>query len=94
MEIDEGKKNLRIIWYDIYDLDVKTGEITLVEGRTYKAKTATTTGSAFKQEANFGSDGFIITGISGNDSTASFTGIEGTGRPQWVSFYYQNTDGT
>ena len=33
-----------------------------------------------------------MAGIYGNDSTVTFTGIEGSGKPQWVSFYYQNTD--
>ncbi|CAG8948718.1 hypothetical protein HYFRA_00001839 [Hymenoscyphus fraxineus] len=41
---------------------------------------------------NFGSDGIILTGIYGNDSTVTFTNIQGSGKPQWVSFYYQNTD--
>ncbi|KAK7704041.1 hypothetical protein SLS57_010630 [Botryosphaeria dothidea] len=36
--------------------------------------------------------GTIVTGIYGNDSTVTFEGVEGTGKEQWVSFYYQNTD--
>ena len=39
---------------------------------------------------NFATDGVILTGIYGNDSTVTFEGIEGTGKPQWVSFYYQS----
>ena len=39
---------------------------------------------------NFGSGGVIVTGIYGNDSSVTFEGIEGTGQPQWVSFYYQS----
>ena len=70
----------------------KTGEVTPIEGKTYYNKDATTTGNAFHQEANFGSDGTILTGIYGNDSKVIFSNIEGTGKPQWVSFYYQNTD--
>lgn len=31
-----------------------------------------------------------MTGIYGNDSTVTFEGIEGTGKDQWVSFYYQS----
>jgi hypothetical protein len=42
-------------------------------------------------EQNFATDGVILTGIYGNDSTVTFEGIEGTGKPQWVSFYYQST---
>jgi hypothetical protein len=76
----------------VYDLDVKTGEVTPIEGKPYYGKDATTAGDAFKQEANFGSGGVILTGITGNDSTVSFSGIKGEGKPQWVSFYYQNTD--
>lgn len=39
---------------------------------------------------NFATDGAILTGIYGNDSTVTFHNIEGTGKPQWVSFYYQS----
>jgi hypothetical protein len=81
-----------VVWHDVYDLDVKTGEITPIEGVSYYGKDAITAGDAFKQEANFGSGGVILTGISGNDSTVTFSGIKGEGKPQWVSFYYQNTD--
>ncbi|ORY60777.1 glycosyl hydrolase [Pseudomassariella vexata] len=92
MTIDDGKKDLGLEWHDIYDLDVKSGSWKEVKGTAYYGKDAETAGSAFKQEANFGSDGVILSGIYGNDSTVTFTGIEGTGKPQWVSFYYQNTD--
>ena len=92
IDIDDEKKTLDLIWNDVYDLDVKTGEWKPVEGTTYYAKDATTTGDAFLQEANFASGGLIATGIYGNDSKVTFEGIEGTGKPQWVSFYYQNTD--
>jgi hypothetical protein len=34
----------------------------------------------------------VSAGIYGNDSTVAFEGLEGTGKPQRVSFYYQNTD--
>jgi len=80
------------VWHDVYDLNVKTGEWSPVKGRAYLAADAKTAGGAFKQEANFASKGTIVTGIYGNDSTVTFEGIVGTGKPQWVSFYYQNTD--
>ncbi|KAK1145257.1 hypothetical protein N8T08_004410 [Aspergillus melleus] len=92
VEIDEKKNSLEVVWNDVYDLNVKTGEWKPVKGKTYSAKKAKTKGDAFKQEANFATDGVILTGIYGNDSTVTFEGIEGTGKPQWVSFYYQNTD--
>lgn len=92
MEIDDKKKTLELVWHDVYDLDVKTGEWAPVKGTTYLAVDAKTAGKAFKQEANFASKGVIATGIYGNDSTVTFEGIKGTGKPQWVSFYYQNTD--
>jgi hypothetical protein len=76
----------------VYDLDVKTGEVTPINGTTYYSKDATTSGDAFHQEAMFGSDSVITTGIYGNDSTLTFNNIAGRGKPQWVSFYYQNTD--
>lgn len=41
-------------------------------------------------DQNFASHGVILTGIYGNDSTVTFEEIEGTGKPQWVSFYYQS----
>ncbi|KAF7589480.1 hypothetical protein BBP40_004234 [Aspergillus hancockii] len=92
MEIDDKKKSLELVWNDVYDLNVKTGEWKAIKGKTYYGKDAKTSGDAFKQEANFASDNVILTGIYGNDSTVTFEGIEGTGKPQWVSFYYQNTD--
>jgi hypothetical protein len=30
--------------------------------------------------------------VAGNDSTVTISGIVGTGKPQWVSFYYINND--
>ncbi|KAL2823265.1 glycosyl hydrolase [Aspergillus cavernicola] len=92
VDINERKKTLEVQWHDIYDLNVKTGEWRGIKGKTYTTKSAKTAGNAFKQEANFATTGEIITGIYGNDSTVTFEGIEGTGKPQWVSFYYQNTD--
>jgi hypothetical protein len=92
MEIDDDKKALELAWHDVFDLNVKTGEYSPVEGQPYFAKDAMVEGRAFKQEANFASGGLIVTGISGNDSTVTFEGIKGSGKPQWVSFYYQNTD--
>ena len=92
LEINEEKKSVELKWYDVYDLDVETGEVTQINGATYYNKNATTTGDAYHQEATFGSDGTILTGIYGNDSKVTFSNIEGSGKPQWVSFYYQNTD--
>ncbi|UPX13125.1 uncharacterized protein EKO05_0003651 [Ascochyta rabiei] len=92
VEIDEAKKSLEVKWHDVYDLDVKTGEVRAIKGKTYYGKDATLTGTAFKQEAAFGSHEIILTGIVGNDSKVTFSGIQGEGKPQWVSFYYQNTD--
>ncbi|KAF1998682.1 carbohydrate-binding module family 35 protein [Amniculicola lignicola CBS 123094] len=92
VEIDEAKKSLQVVWNDVYDLNVKTGEWAPVKGKTYYGKDATMKGAAFKQEANFGSNGIILTNIYGNDSTVTFSNIEGTGSPQWVSFWYQNID--
>lgn len=92
IEIDEDKKSLELKWHDIYDLDVKTGEVTPINGTTYYSKDAVTSGAAFHQEATFASASVITTGIYGNDSTVTFHNITGTGKKQWVSFYYQNTD--
>ncbi|KAH8695723.1 glycosyl hydrolase [Phaeosphaeriaceae sp. PMI808] len=92
IEIDDEKKSLELKWHDIYDLNIQTGEVTPINGTTYYSKNASTSGSAFHQEAVFGSDSIITTGINGNDSKVTFNNITGTGKPQWVSFYYQNTD--
>ncbi|KAI0010674.1 family 43 glycoside hydrolase [Xylariaceae sp. FL0662B] len=92
VNIDDDRKTLELEWHDVYDLDVKSGDWQPVEGKVYSSKDATTDGNAFKQEANFAGDGLILTGIYGNDSTVTFHGVEGTGTPQWISFYYQNTD--
>ncbi|PPJ54287.1 hypothetical protein CBER1_06560 [Cercospora berteroae] len=92
MQISEENKTLELEWHDVYDLDVEKGTWSPVEGETYYGKDAIVEGDAFKQEANFASGGLIVTGISGNESTVTFEGIEGSGNPQWVSFYYQNTD--
>ncbi|RYC65926.1 hypothetical protein CHU98_g330 [Xylaria longipes] len=92
INVDDIEKTLELKWHDVYDLDVQTGEWSAVKGQTYGQKHATTSGNAFKQEANFADNGTILTGIYGNDSTVTFYGIEGTGNPQWVSFYYQNPD--
>ncbi|KAI0196444.1 family 43 glycoside hydrolase [Astrocystis sublimbata] len=92
MTIDDERKMLSLDWYDVFDLNVETGEWSAVEGQTYGQANATTNGGAFKQEANFANEGTSLTGIYGNDSTVTFHGIEGAGSPQWVSFHYQNTD--
>jgi len=92
LEIDDDKKDLSLSWHDVYDLNVETGEWETVEGTTYYGKNATTTGNAWKQEAKFASDGVILTGIYGNDSTVTFHDVQGSGGKQWVSFYYQNID--
>lgn len=34
----------------------------------------------------------MLTNIYGNASTVTFSGVKGSGKPQWVSFYYQNID--
>lgn len=94
MAIDEKKKSLQLEWHDVYDLNVKTGEYRGIKGKTYQATAATTAGAAWKQEATFSDTGSILTGISGNASTVTFSNIQGEGSQdgQWVSFYYQNTD--
>ncbi|KAL4769393.1 glycosyl hydrolase [Aspergillus nidulans var. acristatus] len=48
-------------------------------------------GNAYLQEATFGGQNVIATGIYGNDNRVTFT-IEGHGEDQWVSFYHQNID--
>ncbi|KAF2638477.1 galactan 1,3-beta-galactosidase-like protein [Massarina eburnea CBS 473.64] len=92
ISIDEEKKSLEVVWHDVYDLNIQTGEISPIQGTYYPATSATTSGSAFHQESSFSPSGTILTAIRGNTSTATFHNITGTGTPQWVSFQYQNTD--
>ncbi|CAG9998620.1 unnamed protein product [Clonostachys byssicola] len=91
MEIDDRKGTLSIVWHDVFDLNIKTGEWKPVEGRSYWAKQARTTGNAYLQEANFAGSGVMATGIFGNTSKVVFE-VDGAGKDQWVSFYHQNTD--
>lgn len=94
IKVDDDKGSIELEWHDVYDLNTVTGEVTPIEGDTYYAYDEATevAGDAWKQEANFASGGRIVTGIYGNDSTVTFTGVRGAGAKQWVSFYYQNTD--
>lgn len=93
LSVDSENKAIRLDWADVYELDVVTGVVSAVKGTTYTAaRDAVVAGEAFLQEASFACGGLMATGIRGRDSTVSFTGIEGTGQEQWVSFYYQNTD--
>ncbi|KAL2855274.1 glycosyl hydrolase [Aspergillus pseudodeflectus] len=91
IEIDDREGSLQVVWHDIYDLNVKTGEWKPIKGKTYIAKHAKLAGGAYFQEATFASGNRIATGIYGNDSTVTFT-VQGDGTEQWVSFYHQNID--
>ncbi|KAL4881672.1 glycosyl hydrolase [Aspergillus karnatakaensis] len=91
IEIDEREGSLEVVWHDIYDLNVKTGEWKPIKGKTYIAKHAELAGDTYLQEATFASGNRIATGIYGNDSTVTLT-VQGQGTDQWVSFYHQNID--
>ncbi|RMY43151.1 hypothetical protein D0865_11455 [Hortaea werneckii] len=69
----------------------ETGVVTPIQGQTYYSVDAEVSGDAYHQEANFAANNSIVTGIYGNESKVTFTGIEGSGELQWVSFYYQST---
>ena len=92
MAINDTAKTLEVLWYDVYDLNVETGEYTPIEGTEYDAYEAEVAGDARLQEANFAHGNMIATDINGNDSTLTFSGVKGQGGNQWVSFYYQNID--
>jgi hypothetical protein len=91
MEINEKDGSIKVLWYDVYDLDTKTGKYKPIRGKTYTSKYAQFSGDAHLQEATFGSHHVIGTGIYGNDSKITFT-VDGQGTDQWVSFYHQNID--
>ncbi|SPO01925.1 probable beta-glucanase [Cephalotrichum gorgonifer] len=91
IDIDEREGSLQVLWHDIFDLNVKTGEWTPIKGKTYNSKNAKLAGDVWLQEATFGAGNVIATGIYGNESTITFE-VEGQGQDQWVSFYHQNTD--
>ena len=38
LEVDEEKKSVELKWYDIYDLDVKTGEVTAINMIAFQNK--------------------------------------------------------
>ncbi|KAH7374724.1 glycosyl hydrolase [Plectosphaerella cucumerina] len=91
IEIDEEKRDMKLLWHDVYDLNTETGEWAPVEGASYYSKDGELRGGAFLQEANFASHGVIATGIHGDESGITLT-VDGQGGDQWVSFYYQNID--
>ncbi|KAL1957346.1 hypothetical protein VTO42DRAFT_6135 [Malbranchea cinnamomea] len=91
MEIDDNKGTLKVLWHDVYDLNVKTGEWKPIKGKTYLVNEAKRTGGAYLQKAHFAEGGVMATGIYGNDSKVIFE-VEGAGKDQWVSFYHQNID--
>ncbi|KFA54304.1 hypothetical protein S40293_04810 [Stachybotrys chartarum IBT 40293] len=91
IEIDDKDGSLKVLWYDVYDLNVETGVYKPIRGSTYTSRYAKFTGDAHLQEASFASNNVIATGIYGNDSKVEFT-VDGQGADQWVSFYHQNID--
>ncbi|KAI9901603.1 hypothetical protein N3K66_003420 [Trichothecium roseum] len=91
MEIDDDKGTLQVLWHDVFDLNVKTGEWNPVKGKTYSAKDAQLTGNVWLQRANFAESGVMATGIYANDSKITFE-VQGAGEEQWVAFYHQNID--
>ncbi|KAH7310617.1 family 43 glycoside hydrolase [Stachybotrys elegans] len=91
MEINEREGSIKVLWHDVYDLNVKTGEWKPIRGKTYTSRYAKFTGGAHLQEATFASHNAIATGIYGNDSKVEIT-VDGEGADQWVSFYHQNID--
>lgn len=86
------KHTLDLAWNDVYDLNVKTGQWSAVQGTTYWANAGTTSGIVTVREANYVGSGEMVIGINGDDNTLTFTDIEGTGKPQWVAFHYENID--
>lgn len=93
--IDEKKGTFKIEWYDLFSVDITTGKWAPVpphRGRTYEAEAGEVTGAAWKQECGHCSGNTIVAGIKGTDSTLTIRNIVGTGKPQWVSFYYVNAD--
>lgn len=95
LSIDSDRKSISLAWRDVYDLDVATGVVREVAGTTYTADAVRVRGGAYLQEASFATTGVVATGIWGNDSTVTFSGVLGAGpgaQQQWVSFYYQNID--
>ncbi|QRV90966.1 glycoside hydrolase family 43 protein [Ceratobasidium sp. AG-Ba] len=93
VEVDDRTGSLQIVWHDIYSVDVKTGRFTYPKGQTYEAENGVVTGSAYATRCPTCSGNKIVTGIAGANSTLTIDGIKGSGKPQWVSFYYHNPDG-
>ncbi|KAL1733518.1 glycosyl hydrolase [Schizophyllum commune] len=80
--IDESISSFTIDWHDLYSIDTATGEVTYPEGTVYEAEDGVLSGSAY-----------VTTCVIDANSSVTFTGITGTGNPQWVSVYYHNPDG-
>lgn len=93
VEVDDQTGLLQITWHDIFSIDVKTGKFTYPKGQTYEAENGVVTGSAYVTRCPTCSGNKIVTGIAGENSTLTLEGIKGSGKPQWVSFYYHNPDG-
>ncbi|KAJ3573466.1 hypothetical protein NP233_g2417 [Leucocoprinus birnbaumii] len=91
-DVDDRIGSYTVDWHDLYTIDTKTGQVTFPEGRTYEAENGVVNGSAYKTVCPTCSGHGIVTDIFPN-STVTINNIVGTGKPQWVSFYYHNPDG-
>ncbi|KAJ7243769.1 Arabinanase/levansucrase/invertase [Mycena rebaudengoi] len=91
-DVDDRTGAFNVEWHDLYTIDVKTGKVGYPQGVSYEAETGAITGSAYATICPTCSRSKIVTGISGN-SSITIQNIVGTGKPQWVSFYYHNPDG-
>ncbi|KAF7314355.1 Importin subunit alpha [Mycena kentingensis (nom. inval.)] len=91
-DINDATGSFTVDWHDLYSIDVKTGLVSFPKGTTYEAEKGQMTGSAHSTVCPTCSGAGIVTGITGNASL-TISNIVGTGKPQWVSFYYHNPDG-
>ncbi|TFK39080.1 glycosyl hydrolase [Crucibulum laeve] len=80
--INDHSGSFNIDWHDLFTVNIKTGKVSYPIGQDYEAENGVLTGSAYS----------TVCVVAGN-ATLTINNITGTGKPQWISFYYHNPDG-
>ncbi|KIJ41201.1 carbohydrate-binding module family 35 protein, partial [Sphaerobolus stellatus SS14] len=83
-----SNRSVQLQWHDVWTIDVNTGATCFPQGTSYEAESGKLTGNATASSCTTCSGGQIVTGRS----AVTIGNVTGTGSPQWVSFYYINTD--
>ncbi|KAJ6602226.1 glycosyl hydrolase [Mycena sp. CBHHK59/15] len=90
VNINDHTGSFTVAWHDLYTIDTQTGKVEYPQGTVYEAEHGLVTGSAYATICvRCSRNPFIVAG----NATLTLQNIVGTGKPQWVSFYYHNPDG-